>query len=276
MQLPTTVDYPVLAVGDLHGQTDWLDRLVAKLRDLPEWPAAKLVFLGDFVDRGPYVKGTVQRVIDLMAEKPGSSCVMGNHDLALVGAAGLGRKPSSYWVKRYTAYYNSEQTFQSYLGRAPRYSPRNEWEEDLWELGEAIPGAHREFLANLPWVVEAEGHVFVHNGLSAELDCPAQGQVECLHRKLWDRAAVQPKLGTNSDRLFAADYPVWLGADRTLSADPLPLPGKVQVTGHDRVPAPDANAVRIRIDTSGGEMEPLTACLLRGPTAEPVFIRSDG
>ena len=98
MRLPTTVEYPVLAVGDLHGQAAWLDRLAANLRKLPEWPAAKLVFLGDLVDRGPDVRGTVQRVMDLIAERPGSSCVMGNHDLALVGAAGLGGEPSAYWV----------------------------------------------------------------------------------------------------------------------------------------------------------------------------------
>ena len=271
---PAPLDYPIIAVGDLHGQTAFLDRLVAKLRELPEWPAARLALLGDIVDRGPDVKGTVQRVMDLIAERPGSVCVMGNHDLGLVKAAGLGGHQPEGWVKRYADNYDHVPTFRSYLGREPQYLSFDDWRADLRALHGAIPPGHRAFLAGLPWVAEAAGHVFLHNGLSPELDCRAAVQLHCLHRKLWDRAVVSPRIGTDTARLFNPDYPVWLGADKKLSAAPLPLPGKVQVTGHVRIDAPDANAVRIRIDTSGGKAEPLTACLLRGPGAEPVFIHS--
>ena len=272
MNLPAVVEYPVIAVGDLHGRVGWLDKLVAKLRHLPEWPAAKFVFLGDLGDRTDTVKELVSRVMDLIAEKPGSSCVCGNHDMALAGAAGLAGDPVPYWVRRYETDYDSEHTFRSYLGRAPNFP---EWEKDLAELRAAMPVAHREFLGNLPWVVEAEGHVFVHNGLSPELDCPASVQLECLRRKVWDRAVVNPKFGTATDRLFTPHYPVWVGADRKLSENPLPIPGKVQVSGHIKIDAPDVTPVRIRIDTSGGVREPLTACVLRGPTAAPQFVFSN-
>ena len=270
------MDYPIVAVGDLHGQIAFLDRLLAKLQALPEWPAARLVFLGDLVDRGPDVRGCVRRVMDLLAEKPGSTCVMGNHDLGLVRAAGLGGDQPEGWVKRYADNYDHVSTFRSYLGTEPQYLSADDWRNDLRRLHDAIPPAHRAFLAGLPWVAEADGHVFLHNGLSPELDCPAAVQLHCLHRKLWDRSAVNPRIGTDTARLFNPDYPVWLGADKKLSADPLPLPGKVQVTGHVRIDAPDANAVRIRIDTSGGKAEPLTACLLRSATAAPEFIFSNG
>jgi serine/threonine protein phosphatase 1 len=275
MELPSRVDYPVIAIGDLHGRIEWLDKLVAKLRQLPEWPKARLVFLGDLVDRTVTVKALVSRVIELIAQKPGSTCVCGNHDMALVGATGLGRPPRAYWVRRYGDAYDHKFTFQSYLGRTPDYFSFDDWVKDLAALRDAIPPDHREFLANLPWVAEAEGHVFIHNGLSAELDCPASVQLECLRRKVWDRAVVNPKFGTDTDRLFTPDYPVWIGADRKLSENPLPVPGRPQVSGHIHVPAPDANAVRIRIDTSGGVREPLTGCLLRGPGADPVFVFSD-
>jgi serine/threonine protein phosphatase 1 len=277
MLLPVTVEYPVVAVGDLHGRVEWLDKLVAKLRSLPEWPAARLVFLGDFVDRWPRVRELVDRVRALIAERPGSTAVMGNHDLALVRAAGLDdRPPSEYWVRRYADAYDHEPTFESYLGRTPDYASAEDWRADLAALKAAMPAAHREFLSSLPWAVEAEGHLFLHNGLSPELDCPAAVQVECLRRRQWDRAVVGPKFGTDTDRLFTPEYPVWLGADKKLSADPLPLPGKIQVTGHVQVPTPDANPVRIRIDTSGGTREPLTACLLRGPGEPPEFVFSNG
>jgi serine/threonine protein phosphatase 1 len=260
MTLPTTLDYPIVAVGDLHGRADWLAGLVARLERLPEWPAAKFVFLGDLGDRCDAVK----------------DAVTGNHDLALVRATGLdGRPPSPYWVERYGKDYDHAFTFRSYLGRPPRARSGPAWVEDLAALKEAMPAEHRELFAAMPWVAEASGHLFLHCGLSPDLDCPPSVQVECLRRKVWSRDAVQPRLGTRSDELFTPDYPVWLGADRRLSKAPLPYPGKVQVTGHAYTRSPEVNAARIRLDTSGGTTEPLTACLLRGPTDPPEFIRSD-
>jgi serine/threonine protein phosphatase 1 len=277
MQLPTRIEYPIIAIGDLHGRVVWLDRLITRLRLRPEWPHAKLVFLGDLVDRTDTVKPLVSRVMELLSEKPGSTCVMGNHDLALVNAAGLhDQQPPAYWVKQYASNYDHKPTFESYLGRTPDYMPVGRWEQNLADLKAAIPAEQRDFLASLPWVAEADGHIFIHNGLSPELDCPATAQLECLHRKIWDRAVVNPRFGTDTDRLFKPEYPVWLGADKKLSANPLPLPGKVQVSGHVKVDTPEVNKVRIRIDTSGGICEPLTGCILTGPTDAPVFVFSNG
>jgi serine/threonine protein phosphatase 1 len=166
-------------------------------------------------------------------------------------------------------------TFRSYLGRTPDYLPAGRWEQELADLKAAMPAEHRQFLAKLPWVAEADGHLFLHNGLSPELDCPASLQLECLKKSRWVKAEVQPRFGTDSDRFFTPDYPVWIGADRKLSAHPLPFPGKVQVSGHIQIDTPDANDVRIRIDTSGGVREPLTACLLLGPKEPPVFVASN-
>lgn len=275
MQLPAHVEYPIIAIGDLHGRVKWLDKLVAKLRTRSVWPRAKLVFLGDLVDRCSDVKALVSLVLKLIAEKPGSTCVTGNHDLALMKATGLDGPPSESWAWRYGANYDHDYTFLSYTDRSPDYLPKGRWEQELAALKAEIPADHRDFFANLPWVAEAEGHIFLHNGLSPELDCPASVQLECLHRKVWDRAIVNPRFGTDTDRLFKPEYPVWIGADKRLSEKPLALPGKVQVSGHIKVDAPDANAVRIRIDTSGGMVEPLTACILAGPTAAPEFVFSD-
>ena len=41
----------------------------------------------------------VDRVLGLIAEKPGSTAVMGNHDLGLVKAAGLDGHPAESWVR---------------------------------------------------------------------------------------------------------------------------------------------------------------------------------
>jgi serine/threonine protein phosphatase 1 len=273
MDLPGSLDYPIVAVGDLHGQRDELERLVARLEALPEWPRCALVFLGDFVDRGPDVRGTVELVLELLQRPPGGSAVMGNHDLALVRAARLDDGPASpYWVNRYRACYDCRQTFESYLGRPPALQGPG-WEDDLRAIREAMPEDHRRLLGSLPWAVEAPGHLFLHNGLSGELRAPVDVQVEGLRARRWDRERLQPAAGSDTERHWQDDYPVWLGADRKLAESPLAHPGKAQVTGHDRVGKPDVSGIRIRIDTSGGSGR-LTGCLLRSDRAEPAFIGS--
>ena len=274
IELPTRLDYPIVAVGDLHGQRGELDRLVAALGRRPEWPDCAVVFLGDFVDRNPGVRETIDLVLDLLKRPPGGSAVMGNHDRALVRSARLdGGPPSAYWSGRYRTRYDHRETFASYLGRPPATGGAA-WGDELAALRAAMPAAHRDFLASLPWLVEAPGHLFLHCGLSPELAAGPAEQVEALHARRWDRRELRPVPGTPTDRFWEDEYPAWLGADRGLSAAPLPHPGKVQVTGHERVSAPDVNAARIRLDTSGGIGRP-TACLLRSAAAEPIFVSGD-
>ena len=234
--LPKTRDYPIVTIGDLHGQRDELERLVGKLEGLPEWPDCSLIFLGDFVDRGPDVRGAIDLVLGLLRRPAGGSAVMGNHDLALVRAARLDGGPASrYWPDRYRALYDHHETFEGYLGRAAM-TWAGAWEKDLDALRGAMPEEHREFLASLPWVVEAPGHLFLHNGLSDELMATAQGQVEALRSRRWDRSLLEPIPGSATKIYWEPDHPAWLGADRGLSGAPLPHAGKVQVTGRSDPP----------------------------------------
>jgi serine/threonine protein phosphatase 1 len=273
MNLPTNLDYPVIAIADLHGQLEQLKRLVSRLETLAEWDDCALVFLGDFVDRGEDIPGTIDMALELLSRRPGGSAVLGNHDLALVRAARLDDGPSSpYWIERYLHSFDHMQTFLGYLGCPPNHDAWL-WERELEELKRAIPPAHRAFLVSLPWVVESPGHLFVHCGLSFELAASASEQIAALHRREWNRSVMKPVLGSATDLKWQPEYPVWIGADKGLSDAPLAFPGKVQVTGHVRVAKPDVNPIRIRLDTSGG-LGHLTACLLRSANAEPEFISS--
>jgi calcineurin-like phosphoesterase family protein len=273
MNLPTSLDYPIIAIADLHGQLDQMERLVTRLEMISEWDDCALVFLGDYVDRGEDVPGTIDLVLELLRRSQGGSAVIGNHDLALVRATRLDDGPSSsYWIASHLHRYDHEQTFLGYLGRRPNHD-ECQWESDLEELKGAIPAEHREFLVSLLWVVEAPGHLFLHCGLSPELGASPLEQLAALHRREWNRSVMEPLLGSATDRKWQPEYPVWIGADKNLSESPLRFPGKVQVTGHVLVSEPDVNPVRIRLDTSGG-FGYLTACLLRSADVEPEFISS--
>jgi serine/threonine protein phosphatase 1 len=270
MTLPDDLAYPIIAVSDLHGRRRDLERLVERLERLPEWPDAALAFLGDYVDRGPDTRGTIDLVLELLRRPAGGSAVMGNHDLGLIRTAQLDDgPPSPYWRGHFPPLYSGGATLASYLGRPNRGVIPTA--DDLGALREVMPRAHREFLAGLRWVVEAPGHLFLHCGLSPELGADPAEQVAALRARRWERAEMRPRPRSNTDRYWQPEYPVWIGADRKLSRSPLPFPGKVQVTGHDTVDRPEADAVRIRLDTGGG-VGPPSACLLRSADAPPEFI----
>jgi len=72
----------VYAIGDIHGRLDLVTQLLAKITDdsarHPEDRERRLIFLGDYIDRGMQSRG----VVDVLLAKPwpgfASTFLMGN------------------------------------------------------------------------------------------------------------------------------------------------------------------------------------------------------
>lgn len=64
-------------IGDVHGMSDELVRLVRELR--PKL-GDRFAFLGDLVDKGPDSLGVIAYVRDLIERFPGSFSICGNHE----------------------------------------------------------------------------------------------------------------------------------------------------------------------------------------------------
>lgn len=91
---------PLFAVGDVHGHARPLAALLDHLRDvIAEDHAGRdvdLVFLGDYVDRGPDPLGVLARVrAGLDMPNVRTTALRGNHDLYLIEAAGIEGRPTS-------------------------------------------------------------------------------------------------------------------------------------------------------------------------------------
>jgi hypothetical protein len=69
-----------IVIGDVHACLDELMELVQLVEYRPG--KDRLVFVGDFVDRGPYPRETVQYVMDLM--RRGAESAKGNHEQKVV------------------------------------------------------------------------------------------------------------------------------------------------------------------------------------------------
>ncbi len=137
------------AIGDIHGQRDQLAKL---LGDLPLEAGDRLVFIGDYVDRGPDPKGVVDVLLELRARY---ECIflIGNHEAMFLSF--LGWQGAAYFGAEAFLHNGGETTLQSYN----YFDSDNEF---------SLSKEHEEFYASLKlWHVDGE-YAFVHAGLSRE------------------------------------------------------------------------------------------------------------
>jgi hypothetical protein len=72
-------------IGDIHGHADALERLLEQLGYTTQngayrHPERRAIFLGDFIDRGPQIRETLE-IIRPMVDSGAALSVMGNHEL---------------------------------------------------------------------------------------------------------------------------------------------------------------------------------------------------
>ena len=71
----------LVAVGDIHGHLDKLIELISQVQPTSD---DLLVFLGDYVNRGPESRGVIEFLIRLAEEFPQTVFLRGNHDQMLL------------------------------------------------------------------------------------------------------------------------------------------------------------------------------------------------
>ena len=147
----------ILAIGDIHGCLTALETLL-EFVDLQ--PADTLIFLGDYIDRGPNSRGVLERLVELSA-RPNTIFLRGNHDLWLENA----REDRQWYISWFSRGVGGLATLDSYGSFAD------------------IPLAHWQFLDNLVEYYETENEIFVHGAVDAELELSDQHQQVLL----WER-----------------------------------------------------------------------------------------
>lgn len=153
----------VWAVGDIHGRADLADRLIQVIRvDLARSGVERrvVVFLGDYVDRGPGSKAVLDQVVNLMEDLTLEvRCLQGNHDermLAFLDDPALG--PA--WCD-----YGGRETLASYGVNPPAMrTDREGWAETSASFADALPATHRALLAGLQVSASIGDYFFCHAG----------------------------------------------------------------------------------------------------------------
>ena len=77
------MDAALYAIGDIHGSLESLERLLDKIN--PDLTRDRLLFVGDYIDRGPQSKEVVDYIIRLKNLAPPGQiiCLKGNHEAML-------------------------------------------------------------------------------------------------------------------------------------------------------------------------------------------------
>lgn len=154
-----------LAIGDVHGCLTALDKMLALVELTPE---DRVIFLGDYVDRGPDSCGVINRILDLR-DQYNIICLSGNHEI-MMSSARYDYLMYESWLR-----YGGQETLASYSHEDGEDSPLD-----------AIAQRHWRFLDEvcLP-CFEDDSHIFVHANVSPDLPLDEQ-EDEILY---WDRFA---------------------------------------------------------------------------------------
>lgn len=220
----------IYAVGDLHGRydllRDMLKRIVEDFEGRRDDRRLKVVFLGDYIDRGDQSREVLETLKRLVTGVHlNIAALRGNHEAALLDFV---RAPNKHrnWLD-----FGAQQTLASYGVTLPR---RELSETDLVSLRDDLVeamGDHLEFLRGLPLMAKSGDVVFSHAGV-------AQGDAE----------------GTLNQMALLWGDP---SADATW-----PAPGKLVVHGHYDDVDPVDRPGRICVDTGAYYSGRLTAVRL--------------
>ncbi|MBU0676009.1 MAG: serine/threonine protein phosphatase [Proteobacteria bacterium] len=148
----------IFAIGDIHGCLDKLQNLLARLPY--DSTCDRLVFLGDYINRGPDTAGVLDRLVELKNQNPRVVALMGNHEYLLLEYHRTGDPALLPYLRKMSI----DATLKSY-GIHTAFS--------LQSLN-FLPESHLAFLYNLRLYWETDEYIFVHAGMEADLPLPEQ------------------------------------------------------------------------------------------------------
>ena len=149
----------IFAVGDIHG---CLDKLVSLMQTIDmDLRKDMLVFIGDYIDRGPQSKEVVEYLVNLSRQQSSVIFLKGNHELML--------QQYLSGADRFSFLANGGQaTLDSYL-KDGRHAKAN-----------FIPGTHLDFFDSLRLCYETDQYIFVHAGLKPKTPLEEQDEQNML------------------------------------------------------------------------------------------------
>jgi predicted MPP superfamily phosphohydrolase len=157
-------------IGDVHGSDEALTSLLVEAQRLCD----RLIFLGDYVDRGRNSAAVLEVLLQLQKDKPDVVFLEGNHDIAFRECLEVGGLDEFLLM-------GGAATIRSYV---PELS-----NDILADLHRYVPASHRKFMSQLKSHFEDDQLVAVHS-----IEQLAKGSIEVASRFLIEGHIPQPSL----------------------------------------------------------------------------------
>jgi serine/threonine protein phosphatase 1 len=170
----------IYAIGDIHGMLEHLvNALDAIAKDSVDDESVDVIFLGDYIDRGP----DSQKVIQILMGGPLNPkqtwhFLKGNHEDMMLKSL----RQSDDWPGYYELSHND--WVHSWLqngGKETLHSYAHPYSSQISNT--LIPEKHIEWLKSLPTSIETDKYIFVHAGLKPNV--PIDRQTD--NDKIWIR-----------------------------------------------------------------------------------------
>ena len=220
----------IYAIGDIHGCVKELRSLLALIdKDLKRntVEAYRLIFLGDYVDRGPKNKDVIRELIKLDKSERDTVFLRGNHDEKFANflsdpldtGESFMRWGGATTIKDYGVSFRKGEGYRSISSK----------------LEKKVPNTHQQFIARLEYYHVEGDYFFAHAGVNPLVDLEAQEPYDLM----------------------------WIRAPFMQHEEPY---DKVIVHGHTPVEKPDIKLNRIAVDTRCYQTGKLTALVLEKDT----------
>ena len=172
------------AIGDIHGDLTSLLTLLERLPPLT--PDDTMIFLGDYVDRGPDSAGVIQHVRELQDRGPAKVIALrGNHEDAWLQIIDRG------WPEFVFPRQNGcLDCYRSFTGGEPARDDQLPGPDELDAMldGSFFPKDVVAWMRGLPYFHEDEHAIYVHAGIKrTEGKFPHPSEVEPQRALLWLR-----------------------------------------------------------------------------------------
>jgi serine/threonine protein phosphatase 1 len=230
----------IYAVGDIHGRLDLLNELLARIdADIALRPTLRpvYVFLGDYIDRGPSSRETIDRLVE-HRETNESVFLRGNHELIAIKCLS-DRSLFDQWLR-----LGGLETLVSYGVSPEVLADGKQISEIQSTFHSALPQTHFRFFRDLQSSFVCGDFFFAHAGAKPNVELSQQKENDLL----WIRGEF---LSSNCDF------------------------GKIIVHGHTPTREIEVEPNRINIDTGAFATGRLTCLVLEGDSLSVIDTSRD-
>ena len=175
----------IFAIGDIHGCLKQLVTLQDKIFNYPQYNKEEdlLLYLGDYIDRGPSSKDVINHILQLQTEGIKSIFLMGNHEQFMIDFLFNKINNLNNWIIN-----GADQTFKSYDIEIAQFIKDGFEDDNIDKLRNIflskLTKGHVYFFKNLKLTYIMGDYLFVHAGINPEKSLSEQNKMDFL----WSRS----------------------------------------------------------------------------------------